>query len=135
MSKNIHKGGCMCGAVRYQLESEKPWSVYCHCKSCRKHTGAPVAALVAGPPELVSWTAGERALYQSSPERFRGFCRDCGTSLTWEAQSNGSWLGLHISTFDDPQHLPPAEHVFHGESIPWVDIGGELPKYQGSKYI
>ena len=125
----------MCGAIRFELQNESPWSVYCHCTSCRKHTGAPVAALVAGPPENVRWTRGERALYESSPDRFRGFCRNCGTSLTWEAEANGSWLAIHISTFDDPEALPPTEHTFHGEAISWVDIGQALPRYEGSKYI
>lgn len=135
MSSQLFRGGCMCGAIRYELKSASPWSVYCHCDSCRKHTGAPVAALVAGPPEQVRWTAGDRTLYESSPGRFRGFCKDCGTSLTWEAEVNGSWLGIHISTFDQPEQLPPSEHVFHGDSISWVDIGKDLPRHEGSKYI
>ncbi|MGI9318920.1 MAG: GFA family protein [bacterium] len=135
MGDKKYTGGCMCGAVRYELVSESPWSVYCHCESCRKHTGAPVAALVAGPPEQVRWTSGDRAFYASSPGRFRAFCRDCGTSLTWEAEVNGSWLGIHISTFDNPEDLPPTEHVFHGEAISWIDIGADLPRYEGSKYI
>ena len=94
-----------------------------------------MAALVAGPPEQVRWTGGDRTLYESSPGRYRGFCKDCGTSLTWEADINGAWLGLHISTFDQPEELPPSEHVFHGDSISWVDIGTDLPRYEGSKYI
>ena len=34
----------MCGAVQYELEGESEWTGYCHCHSCRKHTGAPVVA-------------------------------------------------------------------------------------------
>jgi len=72
----------------------------------------PVAVLVAGVPELVTWIAGERALYESSAWRHRGFCRCCGTSLTWEAESSGAWPGLRISAFDEPEELPVSEHVF-----------------------
>lgn len=135
MTAQSYKGGCMCGAIRYQLVCESPWSVYCHCKSCRKHTGAPVTVLVAGLPDAVSWTSGERSLYESSPGRYRGFCRDCGTSLTWEAEVNGSWLGLHISTFDNPDALPATEHVFCDDAISWVNLTDDLPKYKGSKHI
>jgi len=135
MSTQQYTGGCMCGAIRYELNCESPWSVYCHCESCRKHTGAPVAVLVAGLPEYVTWTAGERALYESSAGRQRGFCRDCGTSLTWEAESNGSWLGLHISTFDNPEALPASEHVFCDDAISWVKLTDGLKRYSGSKFI
>lgn len=130
----------MCGGIRYELNCENPWSTYCHCESCRKHTGAPVAVLVAGLPEYVTWVSGDRSLYESSPGRYRGFCKDCGTSLTWEAQisassANGSWLGLHISTFDDPEALPPVDHVFYNDAIPWITIEDDLPRYKDSKYI
>jgi hypothetical protein len=41
------EGGCLCGAVRF-LATGQPKSVaWCHCQSCRKHSGAPVSVLVA----------------------------------------------------------------------------------------
>lgn len=59
----------MCRAIRFELNCESPWSTYCHCESCRRHTGAPVASLVAGSPEYVTWLSGDRALYESSPRQ------------------------------------------------------------------
>lgn len=135
MAENKYTGGCMCGAIRYELNCETPWSTYCHCESCRRHTGAPVTVLVAGLPEYVTWLTGTRALYESSPGRHRGFCKDCGCSLTWEAEVNGSWLGLHISTFDNPEMLPPVDHVFCDDAISWVELKDELPRFKGSKHI
>ena len=36
-------GGCLCGDIRFRLTGA-PYEVdYCHCHSCRKHTGAPVS--------------------------------------------------------------------------------------------
>ncbi len=128
-------GGCMCGAVRYELLRDDPWIVYCHCDACRKHTGAPVTVLVTVTPDDVRWTAGQRARYESSPERFRGYCRDCGASLTWEASSNGSWMAIHISSFDQPELLPPTEHVFLKDALPWHNHDDGLTKYHSSKHI
>ena len=135
MSDNKHTGGCMCGEIRYELDCESPWSVYCHCASCRKHSGAPVVVLVTGPPEQVRWTSGDRKLYASSPDRVRSFCPNCGTTLTWEAEWNGSWLGLHVSTFDRPEDFPPTEHIFHGEAIPWFHVNDDLPRRDGEEEI
>ena len=39
-------GGCLCGQVRYQVETEPLWICHCHCGMCRKHTGAPLASFV-----------------------------------------------------------------------------------------
>ena len=135
MDDKKYTGGCMCGAVQYELECESTWNVYCHCKSCRKHTGAPVSGLVTCLPDQVRWTSGDRSLYESSPGRFRSFCRDCGTSLTWEAEVKGNtWLAIHISTLDNPEDFPPTEHVFHGHAISWFDVNDDLPRHEGSKF-
>ena len=40
----MREGGCLCGAVRFTAEGAPKWTSYCHCQSCRRHTGAPVAA-------------------------------------------------------------------------------------------
>ena len=77
-------GRCMCGAIRYELVSDPIAIIYCHCESCRRHTGAPTSALAGMRRDDVRFTQGERAIYESSPGVGRGFCRDCGTTLTWE---------------------------------------------------
>ena len=135
MNDKTHTGGCMCGSIRYEMECESTWNVYCHCNSCRKHTGAPVSVLVCCLPDHVRWTSGERSIYESSPSRFRTFCRDCGTSLTWETEVKGNdWLAIHISTFDNPENFPPTEHVFYSHAIPWFDVNDNLPRHEGAKF-
>jgi hypothetical protein len=38
------RGGCLCGAIRYEGIGE-PYNVtHCHCEDCRKSAGAPFAA-------------------------------------------------------------------------------------------
>ena len=136
MDTENHEGGCMCGAVRYESAADSTWNVYCHCESCRKHTGAPVVAFVRFPLASIRWTRGERAIYESSPGRRRGFCRDCGTPLTWETEVKGEdWLVIHVSTLDHPERFAPTEHVFYAERAPWLEIDDGLPRYDGSKYI
>ncbi len=128
-------GGCMCGAIRFEVETDTPWNTFCHCESCRKHSGAPVTALVTCKPGEVRWTKGERARYESSPDRFRGFCRDCGTSLTWEGEINGSWMAIHVSTMDYPENFEPIDHVFCDDAISWFELHDGLPRYNRSKHI
>jgi hypothetical protein len=43
---SAHGGGCLCGALRYEFTSPAKWVGYCHCQSCRRNTGAPMAAFV-----------------------------------------------------------------------------------------
>ena len=123
----------MCGSIRYQAYGEPQGSGYCHCKSCRHHTGAPLAAYVVFNSKQVQWTSPEPARYESSPGKFRAFCRDCGTSLTWEGASNGDTLiEFHISTLDTPEEFPPNEHTHYAERICWLELADTLPRFHAS---
>ena len=35
-------GGCLCGAVRYEVEAYLHNAFYCHCRMCQRASGAPV---------------------------------------------------------------------------------------------
>jgi hypothetical protein len=118
-------GGCMCGAVRYQVPGEPVWVGHCHCKSCRRHTGAPVATLVGFEGDRVKFTNGDRKIYNSSPGVGRGFCDQCGTSLTFEGKSS---INFHISTLDNPDDYVPDRHFFHGHRIAWFEVADDLPR-------
>ena len=124
-------GGCMCGAIRYKASGAPNGSGYCHCRSCRHHTGAPVVAFVDFTPEQVQWLSGNRERYESSPGVFRAFCRDCGTSLTWEGHhSDSNWVEFHISTLDNPDEFPPNKHTHYGERISWLQLTDDFPEDQ-----
>lgn len=128
-------GGCMCGAVRYEVTGEPFLVSHCHCQSCRKHNGAPVVTLAGYKSGQVGFEGDERRIYESSPGVGRAFCGACGTPLTWEGDSGEEELGfiveLHLSTFDDPERLVPTGHAFYPERISWFDTADSLPRYEG----
>jgi hypothetical protein len=39
-------GGCLCGAVRFHATGTPRGVFWCHCQSCRRHSGAPVSVFV-----------------------------------------------------------------------------------------
>ncbi|MCI0627631.1 MAG: GFA family protein [Acidobacteria bacterium] len=130
--KTLATGGCMCRAVRYEAIGEPLEVGYCHCHSCRRHTGAPVVTFVMFEADNVRFTGRKRGVYNSSPGVKRAFCGNCGTSLSWEGNYEGRLLcALQISTFDDPDSLTPTAHSFYPERISWFDIADNLPRHEG----
>ena len=126
-------GGCHCGAVRYEVTGSPVYVPYCHCESCRKTCGAPVAMYVMFERTQVRFTKGDRKLYRSSVVVERGFCRDCGTPLTWESDWGGKTvIEVHISTLDNPESFSPDRHVFYAERLSWFDVADRLPRYSGT---
>ena len=94
-------GGCQCGAVRFRVAHLGRASL-CHCRMCQKAFGNYFAPLVG--VEGLVWTKGAPALFRSSTQARRGFCRDCGTPLTFETASG---IDLAIGAFDTPAAIPP----------------------------
>lgn len=60
------EGGCLCGAVRFTANGRPKGIYWCHCQSCRKHTGAPVSVFVAFEPKAYKVIKGEITKFDSS---------------------------------------------------------------------
>ena len=76
-------GGCLCGAVRYEVNRPAIDTGFCHCRICQKFTGSAVSVWTAFPTGAVTFTRGEPKFFMSSPIAQRGFCPECGSSLTY----------------------------------------------------
>jgi len=121
MSNQV-EGGCLCGAVRFVADGEPIGVAWCHCQSCRRHSGAPVSVFVAFRRDACTVTKGEIAKFNSSPGRWRGFCARCGSTLTCEGERSPE-THFHIGAFDQPAPLVPTRHIYLEERLPWLHLG------------
>ena len=73
-------GGCLCGAVRYELVSEPFHAGWCHCRTCQLNSGSPAMAFASVTDG--DWVAEQGADHirtvASSSFGHRGFCGSCG---------------------------------------------------------
>ncbi len=123
----IHDGGCLCGAVRFRVTGPAKWTAYCHCHSCRKHTGAPVSAYAGFERGQVAFTEGALARYTSSAGGSRGFCATCGSTLTYEGERWPTEMHFHVGAFERPEDFAPTDHTFADERLAWLHLA-EPPK-------
>jgi hypothetical protein len=119
-------GGCQCGAVRYRFTAKPKGAHICHCRMCQKAFGAFYAPLVGGPLESFEVTRGTIAMFRSSEPVERGFCRDCGTPLSFN-HVGGSWMSVSIGSLDNPEAFPPKDQHGTNSRLSWVNDLGRLP--------
>ena len=115
------QGGCLCGAVRFVASGEPTGVAWCHCQSCRRHSGAPVSVFVGFRHDAYEVTKGEITKFNSSPGRLRGFCARCGSTLTCEGERSPE-MHFHIGTFGDAARFKPTRHIFLEERLPWLHL-------------
>ncbi len=123
----MHKGSCLCGAVRFEIAGDLKAPDACHCRQCRKHTGhylastdVPRSALTVHGSENVAW-------YASSEKVRRGFCSTCGSTLFWDPVHR-DWTGVAMGAFDTPTRTHLGMHIFVAEKGDYYDIADGLPQ-------
>src|SRR5689334_20871404 len=93
-------GGCLCGAVRYEADGPARARTLCHCVSCRRAAGAASVAWVVFGADGFRFTAGTPATFASSPGVTRGFCRVCGTALTYQHTARPDAIDVTTASLD-----------------------------------
>jgi hypothetical protein len=111
------EGGCLYGAVRFVATGQPESVAWCHCQSCRRHSGAPVSFFVAFKRTACVVIKGEITRFNSSPGRWRGFCARCGSTLTCEGERSPE-THIHVGAFDQAASLLPTRHIFPKERLP-----------------
>jgi hypothetical protein len=112
-------GGCQCGRVRYSAQAPRDRSSICYCRMCQRASGQPFMAFVRFPASQVSWTTPPET-FMSSNRVERGFCRDCGTPLSYR-NVTGLNVSLTLNSLDDPSVVEP-EFAFTPDARPaWLD--------------
>jgi hypothetical protein len=121
-------GGCQCGRIRYSVAIDDDDAYLCHCRMCQRATGGVSIAFKNVRIADVVWTTREPERFRSSPIAERGFCRECGTPLTFEFLRPGETMDLTVGSFDAPGRFVPVHH-FGVESLheAWVDTH-DLPR-------
>jgi hypothetical protein len=101
-----HRGGCLCGAVRYSFDARPLSVVACHCLDCQKFSGATNLLTVYAPRESFTHEQGEVDRYRkradsgNESDYFR--CAKCGVRLWHEPLTAPSITMVAAGTLDDP---------------------------------
>src|SRR5690606_6292700 len=119
-------GGCQCEAGRYALHREPHNPHSCHCRMCQKAFGSYFAPLAGVPLEDFEVTRGTIAIFRSSDPVERGFCRDCGTPLTYRNLKAGH-ISIALGSLDHPERVKPANQYGTEARMPWFAELAGLP--------
>jgi hypothetical protein len=126
MPSATHTGGCLCGAVRYEVSGPLRDVVECHCAMCRK-THGHVAAYTAAPRTALRIVEA-RGLqwYASSSFARRGFCAQCGGSLFWERPA-GDLVSIAAGTLDPPTGLSTTLQIHVDDASDYYRVRDDVP--------
>lgn len=131
MAEFVAGGGCYCGNLRIQASGQPLYISYCHCRDCRKFTGAPVTVFVGYRTDQIE-IHGSPGIYSSSPEVQRSFCTACGSPISYEDEGLPQEMYLTVGVFDEPEQFGPWLHGWTAQSLGWLRIEDDLPRCEGT---
>jgi hypothetical protein len=129
----VIRGGCLCGAIRYESTSELIAPHYCHCRDCQKLYGGPFGTGFIVAESNTSLT-GEVSCFEIESDAGRTkshlFCGVCGSPIAAKVEEFPGVLVLASGTLDDPSLFKPESHYWVGSSPPWFEIHDGLEVFQ-----
>jgi len=132
MSDRPLTGGCLCGAVRFEVTEPLVSAVYCHCTRCQRRTGSAAAAsarIVPGSLRIVQGAELVRA-YEPPDGFAKDFCGACGSALWARNPADPRHLAVRLGTFDGDPGIRPSARQFVAYAAPWEPIPDDgLPRY------
>jgi hypothetical protein len=127
------KGGCYCGAVRYEIDSDPQAHVQCHCRECQYITGGHPNAIMIFPLAGFRWTKGEPVTFaRSDLERpvTRFFCPTCGTGLGTRSPARPDSMIVKVGTLDDPSQFKAQAAIFTIDKQPFHHLPEGVPAFE-----
>ena len=92
-------GGCLCGAVRFEVKGDPEMLHACHCRNCQLMIGSAFAICLYFPEQDITITSGDLTTFVRSCDSGRTidihFCQTCGSTLVWEPtvlEGKEDWL-------------------------------------------
>lgn len=120
-------GGCLCGAVRYEVRGPLRTIIACHCTQCRRQTGHFMASTSCRLEDFALTREDGLRWYQSSASARRGFCGQCGSVLFWEGKGSDR-VSISAGSLDGRTGLKIAQHIFVADKGDYYTIADGLPQ-------
>ena len=131
----MHRGSCLCGDVRYQIEGELAPIQLCHCSQCRRAQGTPFASNIPVAESAFKLLSGAERLqaFESSPGKQRVFCSRCGSPIYSRTERVPGVLRVRAGGLEGEVASRPASHAFVDSGANWWELHDDLPRHAGRR--
>lgn len=129
----VYTGQCLCGQVRFTIETEPQGARMCWCRDCQRIASGSPTVNVLFAEEAVHYD-GEMTtleLVADSGNRVeRRFCPRCGAQMySKTVEPAGMPVRVRAGTLDDPELMAPQAIIWVSSAPSWAPLDPALPHY------
>jgi hypothetical protein len=118
-----YTGGCLCGALRFEVDGEPLFQGYCFCTDCKKASGSgfvPFMGFAASGVRISGRTQQYRCVSFRGGESVRNFCPTCGGLVFGGIVGEDEQHTVYAGALDDPSSFEPSVAIFGRDKPDWV---------------
>jgi len=123
-------GGCLCGAIRFEITGALSDIWTCHCSKCRKARGSAFHAGAMCRAADLRMLSGDDAItaYDAPSGYPTRFCRHCGSPapLVFE---QGGYAIVFAGTLDGATGKRLLHHIHVASKADWYEIHDDRPQH------
>ena len=127
----IH-GGCLCGAVKFELDRVIGPFELCHCSRCRTVSGSAFMAAVAVRRSDFHWVQGmeqvrtyDAPILREPPAYRSCFCQRCGCQVP-DPTNDSEVFEVAAGSLRGELGVQPDKHIFVEHKAGWFSITDHL---------
>ncbi len=132
------RGGCGCGAVRFEVTAPLQSANYCHCTRCQRRSGTAASANARPEPGSFQILSGEESLRAWRPTSGweKWFCGACGSALFCRHPDDPGQMSIRLGAFDGDPQIRPSMRQFVAYAAAWEAIPDDgLPRHPESGHL
>ena len=127
-----YRGGCHCGAIRYEIAAEPLFGGQCQCRDCQHESGGGHTSFMAFPADAVRLTGTPR-FYEVTADNGnrvrRGFCPTCGSPVVSRSSGMPVMTTVPAGSLDDPSVFKPGFVVYTSRGHAWDLVDPAVPSF------
>ncbi len=129
-------GGCLCGAVRYEIFGPEQMEFSCHCRECQYVSGGAPSHVIVMRSQDVTITKGEPKEYWTISAKGRRvarlFCGECGVPLFGKNERLAQYLAVKVGSLDDPSGFRPQANIWTRSAQPWHHLDAAISRFKAN---
>ncbi|HLK25653.1 MAG TPA: GFA family protein [Caulobacteraceae bacterium] len=128
------KGGCLCGAVTYEVTGDPMFVGHCACANCQKSSGTGHSTVAAYPEGQVV-IHGKMSAYtgkgDSGQPTTHEFCPTCGSPLFSRASMMPGVVMIAVGTMDADAAPEPSMMIYGKRRRSWDHVPEGFAVFEG----
>lgn len=128
-----YKGGCACGAVRYEISGDPVFQNHCQCRDCQHKSGTGHGSYLTFIREGVKLTGAAKGwdiVADSGNVKTRTFCPTCGSPLYLTFKAMPQFMAVHAASLDDPSRFTPQVVTYTSRALSWDKLDPTLQSFE-----